>query len=94
LAGNKAALPTISRTAQPTDLSSPAPLGSAVLGRRGIGGNIAEAKRLGSQSLICSDELGYVPLAATACALMFQVIADRAEKAAGIVTTNQPSFEC
>src|SRR6185312_6513361 len=38
--------------------------------------------------LICIDELGYVPLAETACELMFQVIADRAEKAAVIVTTN------
>jgi DNA replication protein DnaC len=36
------------------------------------------------------DELGYVPLAETACELMFQVIADRAEKAAVIVTTNLP----
>jgi len=31
-----------------------------------------------------------VPLAETACELMFQVIADRAEKAAVIVTTNLP----
>jgi len=38
--------------------------------------------------LICIDELGYVPLAETACELMFQVIADRAEKAAVIITTN------
>ena len=38
--------------------------------------------------LICIDELGYVLLAETACELMFQVIADRAEKAAVIVTTN------
>lgn len=29
--------------------------------------------------LICIDELGYVPLAETACELIFQVIADRAE---------------
>jgi len=34
--------------------------------------------------LICIDELGYVPLAETACELMFQVIAGRAEKAAAI----------
>ena len=40
--------------------------------------------------LICIDELGYVPLAETACELLFQVIADRAEKAAAIVTTNLP----
>ncbi len=43
--------------------------------------------------LICIDELGYVPLAETACELMFQMIADRAEKAAVIVTTNLPFSE-
>ena len=43
--------------------------------------------------LICIDELGYVPLAETASELMFQVIADRAEKAAAIVTTNLPFSE-
>jgi DNA replication protein DnaC len=43
--------------------------------------------------LICIDELGYVPLAGAACELMFQVIADRAEKAAVIVTTNLPFSE-
>ena len=43
--------------------------------------------------LVCIDELGYVPLAETACELMFQVIADRAEKAAVIVTTNLPFSE-
>ena len=43
--------------------------------------------------LICIDELGYVPLAETACELMFQVIADRAEKAAVVVTTNLPFSE-
>jgi len=37
--------------------------------------------------LICIDELGYVPLAETACELMFQVIADRAETAAVIITS-------
>lgn len=34
-----------------------------------------------------------MPLAETACELMFQVIADRAEKAAVIVTTNLPFSE-
>jgi DNA replication protein DnaC len=34
-----------------------------------------------------------VPLAETACELMFQVIADRVEKAAVIVTTNLPFSE-
>src|SRR5689334_6338492 len=43
--------------------------------------------------LICIDEFGYVPLAGAACELMFQVIADRAEKAAVIVTTNLPFSE-
>jgi DNA replication protein DnaC len=43
--------------------------------------------------LICIDELGYVPLAETACELMFQVIADRAENAAVIVATNLPCSE-
>ena len=40
-----------------------------------------------------NNELGYVPLAETACELMFQVIADRAEKAAMILTTNLPFSE-
>lgn len=43
--------------------------------------------------LICIDELVYVPLAETACELMFQVIADRAKKAAVTVTTNPPFSE-
>jgi DNA replication protein DnaC len=43
--------------------------------------------------LICIDELGYVPLADTAGELLFQVIADRAEKAAVIITTNLPFSE-
>jgi DNA replication protein DnaC len=51
---------------------------------------LARRERL---DLICIDELGYVPLAETACELMFQVIADRAEKAAVIVTTNLPFSE-
>jgi len=38
--------------------------------------------------LIVIDELGYVPLAEVAAELLFQVIAERAEKAAVIVTTN------
>ena len=33
--------------------------------------------------LICIDELGYVPLAETACELMFQVIADRGGEGGG-----------
>src|SRR5437588_219487 len=40
--------------------------------------------------LIVIDELGYIPLAEVAAELLLQVIADRAEKAAVIVTTNLP----
>lgn len=43
--------------------------------------------------LIVIDELGYVPLAEVGAELLFQVIADRAEKAAVIVTTNLPFSE-
>jgi IstB-like ATP binding protein len=38
-------------------------------------------------------KLGYVPLAEVAAELLFQVIAERAEKAAIIVTTNLPFSE-
>ena len=43
--------------------------------------------------LICIDEVGYVPLMEMGAELMFQIIADRAEKAALIVTTNLPFSE-
>ena len=43
--------------------------------------------------LIAIDELGYVPLAEIGAELLFQVIADRAEKAAVIITTNLPFSE-
>lgn len=43
--------------------------------------------------LIGIDELGYVPLAEIGAELLFQVIADRAERAAIIVTTNLPFSE-
>jgi DNA replication protein DnaC len=43
--------------------------------------------------LIALDEVGYVPLAEVGAELLFQVIADRAEKAAVIVTTNLPFSE-
>jgi DNA replication protein DnaC len=42
--------------------------------------------------LIVIDELGYVPLAEVAAELLFQVIAERAEKAA-IIVTNLPFSE-
>ena len=41
----------------------------------------------------CIDALGYVPLADVGAELMFQAIADRAEKAALSVTTNRPFSE-
>jgi len=50
-------------------------------------------KRWASVELIVIDELGYVPLAEVAAELLFQVIAERAEKAAVIVTTNLPFSE-
>lgn len=43
--------------------------------------------------LIALDEVGYVPLAEAGAEFLFQVIADRAERAALIVTTNLPFSE-
>jgi DNA replication protein DnaC len=43
--------------------------------------------------LIVLDEVGYVPLAEVGAELMFQVIAERAEKTAVIITTNLPFSE-
>jgi DNA replication protein DnaC len=43
--------------------------------------------------LIAIDEVGYVPLAEVGAELLFQVIADRSEKAALILTTNLPFSE-
>jgi DNA replication protein DnaC len=43
--------------------------------------------------LIAIDEVGYVPLAELGAEFLFQVIADRAEKAAVIMTTNLPFSE-
>ena len=43
--------------------------------------------------LIAIDEVGYVPLAEVGAEFLFQVIADRAEKAAVIMTTNLPFSE-
>lgn len=43
--------------------------------------------------LIAIDEVGYVPLAEIGAELLFQVIADRSEKAALILTTNLPFSE-
>ena len=43
--------------------------------------------------LIALDEVGYVPLAEVGAEFLFQVIAERAEQAAVIVTTNLPFSE-
>lgn len=43
--------------------------------------------------LVVLDELGYVPLAEIGAELIFQVIAERAEKSALIITTNLPFSE-
>ena len=43
--------------------------------------------------LIAIDEVGYVPLADIGAEFLFQVISDRAERAALIVTTNLPFSE-
>jgi DNA replication protein DnaC len=76
---------------------------SASYDRRGLVNQLVEAQREHSLSrmlarwsrveLIVIDELGYVPLAEVAAELLFQVIAERAEKAVVIVTTNLPYSE-
>ena len=43
--------------------------------------------------LIALDEVGYVPLADVGAEFLFQVVAERAERAALIVTTNLPFSE-
>jgi DNA replication protein DnaC len=43
--------------------------------------------------LVALDEVGYVPLAEVGAEFLFQVIAERAERAAVIVTTNLPFAE-
>lgn len=43
--------------------------------------------------LVAIDEVGYVPLAEAGAELLFQVISERAEKAAVILTTNLPFSE-
>jgi DNA replication protein DnaC len=50
-------------------------------------------QRWSRYELIVIDEVGYVPLAEIGAELMFQVISDRAEKAAIILTTNLPFSE-
>ena len=43
--------------------------------------------------VIALDEVGYVPLAEIGAEFLFQVIAERAERAAIVVTTNLPFSE-
>lgn len=49
--------------------------------------------RWGRYDLIAIDEVGYVPLAEVGAEFLFQVIAERAEQAAVILTTNLPFSE-
>jgi DNA replication protein DnaC len=50
-------------------------------------------KRWSRYDVIGIDEVGYVPMAEVGAEYLFQVIADRAEKAAVILTTNLPFSE-
>jgi DNA replication protein DnaC len=43
--------------------------------------------------LIVIDEVGYVPLAEVGAEFLFQVVAERAERAAVVLTTNLPFSE-
>lgn len=49
--------------------------------------------RFSHYDLIAIDELGYVPMAEIGAELLFQVVAERAEKSALILTTNLPFSE-
>ena len=50
-------------------------------------------RRYARFELVCIDELGYVPLADVGAELLFQVISERSERAAIVVTTNLPFSE-
>jgi DNA replication protein DnaC len=52
--------------------------------------NSCAVGRWSRYELIVIDELGYVSLAEAGAEVVFQVIADRVEKAAAVVTTNLP----
>jgi DNA replication protein DnaC len=54
---------------------------------------LVEAKRWERYELIAIDEVGYVPMAELGAEFLFQVIAERAERAAVILTTNLPFSE-
>lgn len=49
--------------------------------------------RWSGYDLIAIDEVGYVPLAEVGAEFLFQVVSERAEKAAVILTTNLPFSE-
>ncbi len=69
----------------------------------GLANELVEAKhqlqlrrvlaRWARYELIAIDEVGYVPLADVGAEFLFQVIAERAEKAAVVMTTNLPFSE-
>jgi DNA replication protein DnaC len=50
----------------------------------------AELKKYMSPSIVCVDELGYLPIDKTGADLLFQVFSQRYETGSTIVTTNQP----
>jgi DNA replication protein DnaC len=50
-------------------------------------------KKYGRYELVAIDELGYVPLANVGAELLFQVVSERSERAALILTTNLPFSE-
>ena len=69
----------------------------------GLSNEIVEAKhqlqlrrvlaRWARYDLIALDEVGYVPMADVGAEFLFQVVAERAEKAAVLMTTNLPFSE-
>ena len=50
-------------------------------------------RRYARYELLCIDELGYVPLADVGTELLFQVVSERCERAALVITTNLPFSE-
>ena len=50
----------------------------------------AELKKYMSPSIVCIDELGYLPIDKIGADLLFQVFSQRYETGSTIVTTNQP----
>ena len=64
--------------------------GVILIGMPGLEKRLARWARY---DLIAIDEVGYVPLAEIGAEFLFQVIAERAEKAAVILTTNLPFSE-